>query len=147
MAGGELADDMLSVKRETVKEFRPGRTFREGTNVIYRNGKYYFSWSVDDTGSPNYHIRYATSDSPLGDLTVPRDNVVIEKDPSKGILGTGHHQILKVHGTDDEWRIVYHRFAWQNGKVMDGPGFHREVCIDKLEFNPDGSIKKVVPTL
>lgn len=148
MAGGELADDMLSVKRDTVKVFRPGRTFREGTNVIYRNDKYYFTWSVDDTGSPNYHVRYATADSPLGDLTVPRDNVVIEKDPSKGILGTGHHQILKVHGTDDEWRIVYHRFAWQqNGKVMDGPGFHREVCIDKLEFNPDGSIRKVVPTL
>jgi len=147
MAGGELADDMLSVKRDTVKVFRPGRTFREGTNVIYRNGKYYFSWSVDDTGSPNYHVRYATADSPLGDLTVPRDNVVIEKDPSRGILGTGHHQILKVHGADDEWRIVYHRFAWQNGRIMDGPGFHREVCIDKLEFNPDGSIKKVVPTL
>ena len=148
MAGGELADDMLSVKRDTVKVFRPGRTFREGTNVIFRNGKYYFSWSVDDTGSPNYHIRYATADSPLGDLTVPRDNIVIEKDPERGILGTGHHQILKVHGTDDEWRIVYHRFAWQeNGRVMDGPGFHREVCIDKLEFNPDGSIKKVIPTL
>ena len=147
MAGAELADDMLSVKRDTVKVFQPGRTFREGTNVIYRDGKYYFTWSVDDTGSPNYHVRYATADSPLGDLAVPRDNVVIEKDPSKGILGTGHHQILKVHGADDEWRIVYHRFAWQNGKIMDGPGFHREVCIDKLEFNPDGSIKKVVPTL
>ena len=148
MAGAELADDMLSVKRDTVKVFRPGRTFREGTNVIYRKGKYYFSWSVDDTGSPNYHVRYATADSPLGDLTVPRDNIVIEKDPSKGILGTGHHQILKVRGADDEWRIVYHRFAWQqDGKVMDGPGFHREVCIDKLEFNDDGSIKKVVPTL
>ncbi len=25
-------------------------------------------------------------------------------------------------------------------------GFHREVCIDKLEFNPDGSIRPVVPT-
>ena len=147
MAGAELADDMLSVKRDTVKVFRPGRTFREGTNVICRTGKYYFSWSVDDTGSPNYHVRYATADSPLGDLTVPRNNVVIEKDPARGILGTGHHQILKVHGADDEWRIVYHRFAWQNGKIMDGPGFHREVCIDKLEFNPDGSIKQVVPTL
>jgi beta-xylosidase len=147
MAGAELADDMLSVKRETVKVFRPGRTFREGTNVIFRNGRYYFSWSVDDTGSPNYHVRYATADSPLGDLTVPRDNIVIEKEPAHGILGTGHHQILKVHGADDEWRIVYHRFAWQNGRVMDGPGFHREVCIDKLEFNEDGTIKKVVPTL
>ena len=147
MAGAELNDDMLGVKRDTVKVFRPGRTFREGTNVICRNGRYYFSWSVDDTGSPNYHVRYATADAPLGDLTVPPDNVVIEKAPSHGILGTGHHQILKVHGTDDEWRIVYHRFAWQNGKVMDGPGFHREVCIDKLEFNEDGSIRKVIPTL
>ena len=26
-------------------------------------------------------------------------------------------------------------------------GYHREVCIDKLEFNTDGTIKKVVPTL
>ena len=26
-------------------------------------------------------------------------------------------------------------------------GYHREVCIDKLEFNADGSIRKVKPTL
>ena len=28
-----------------------------------------------------------------------------------------------------------------------GPGVHREVCIDRMEFNPDGTIRKVVPTL
>ncbi len=28
----------------------------------------------------------------------------------------------------------------------DAGGFHREVCIDKLEFNADGTIKQVVPT-
>lgn len=28
----------------------------------------------------------------------------------------------------------------------DAGGFHREVCIDKLEFNPDGTIKQVIPT-
>jgi hypothetical protein len=26
-------------------------------------------------------------------------------------------------------------------------GFNREVCIDKLEFNADGSIIQVIPTL
>ena len=26
------------------------------------------------------------------------------------------------------------------------PGVHREVCIDKMEFNADGTIKRVVPT-
>jgi hypothetical protein len=28
----------------------------------------------------------------------------------------------------------------------DAAGYNREVCIDKLEFNNDGSIKEVVPT-
>ena len=34
-----------------------------------------------------------------------------------------------------------------DAKTFTRSGFHREVCIDKLEFNQDGSIKKVVPTL
>jgi hypothetical protein len=25
-------------------------------------------------------------------------------------------------------------------------GYHREIAIDKMEFNADGSIKKIVPT-
>jgi hypothetical protein len=29
----------------------------------------------------------------------------------------------------------------------DAAGYNREVCIDALEFNPDGSIKPVIPTL
>ena len=28
----------------------------------------------------------------------------------------------------------------------DAAGYNREVCIDKLEFDSDGSIKKVKPT-
>ena len=27
-----------------------------------------------------------------------------------------------------------------------GPGFHRQVCIDRMEFNPDGTISRVRPT-
>ncbi len=29
---------------------------------------------------------------------------------------------------------------------ISSQGVHREVCIDKLEFNADGTIKRVVPT-
>ncbi len=29
----------------------------------------------------------------------------------------------------------------------ESAGYHREVCIDSLEFNDDGTIKPVVPTL
>ncbi|GAA6767076.1 hypothetical protein AAFH68_30240 [Flavobacterium sp. CGRL1] len=47
----------------------------------------------------------------------------------------------------DEWYIVYHRFSYPTGiKMGRAGGFHREVCIDKLEFNPEGSIKEVVAT-
>jgi hypothetical protein len=28
----------------------------------------------------------------------------------------------------------------------DAAGFNREVCIDRLEFNADGTIKPVIPT-
>jgi hypothetical protein len=28
----------------------------------------------------------------------------------------------------------------------DAAGYNREVCIDKMEFNSDGTIKPVIPT-
>ena len=147
MAGAELNDDMVSINRKTLKVMTPDRTFREGTYVIYRNGTYYFMWSEDDTRSPNYKVRYATAKSPLGKLKIPENNIVIQKDPAKEIYGTGHNSAIQVPGKD-EWYLVYHRFTYPKGITMGrSAGFHREVCIDKLTFNPDGSIKEVQPTL
>ncbi|MBB5267853.1 family 43 glycosylhydrolase [Algibacter amylolyticus] len=147
MAGVELNPDMVSVKKNTLVIFNPGRTFREGTEVFYRNGKYYFMWSEDDTRSPNYRVRYATSNSPLGPLNIPENNIVLEKRPEDGLYGTGHNSVIQTPDTDI-WHIVYHRFNRPNGINMgDAAGFNREVCIDKLTFNPDGSIIPVKPTL
>lgn len=148
MAGAELADDMVSLKPGTEKVITPDNTFREGTYVIARNGIYYFFWSEDDTRSPNYRVRYGTSDSPLGKITVPVNNIVLEQDKSRGIYGAGHNSIVQLPGKTDQWYIVYHRFNYPNGINMgESAGYHRETCIDKLEFNSDGSIKKVQPTL
>ena len=147
MVGAELNDDMISIKENTLTVFNPGRTFREGTHVLYRNGTYYFMWSEDDTRSPNYRVRYATATSPLGKLNIPKDNIVIEKKPEEGIYATGHNSTIQVPGKD-EWYLVYHRFTLPKGIKMGRPaGFHREVCIDKMEFNEDGSIAPVIPTL
>ena len=44
----------------------------------------------------------------------------------------------------DEWSIVYHRI--NKNYIKHQPGVHREVCIDKMEFNEDGTIKPVIPT-
>jgi len=146
MAGVELNDDMVSIKTETMKVLTPDRTFREAVYVIYRNGTYYFMWSEDDTGSPNYKVRYATSTSPMGPLTIPTNNIVIARDNSKAIYGTGHNSVLQIPGRD-EWYVVYHRLTRPKGISMPSPGYYREVCIDKMEFNADGSIKQTEPTL
>ncbi|GAB3420910.1 family 43 glycosylhydrolase [Niabella aquatica] len=142
----ELNEDMISLKPGTLKINTPDKTYREGTYVFYRNGTYYFMWSEDDTRSPNYKVRYGTSQTPDGKITIPANNVVIEKEASEGIYGAGHNSVIQIPGKD-EWYIVYHRFSYPNGIKMDrAAGYHREVCIDKLEFNADGSIKQVVPT-
>lgn len=151
MAGAELNDDLTSIKEETITVMTPkGGTlqdyaFREGAYVFFRDGKYYFMWSVDDTGSPNYHVAYGTSDNPLGPIEVAADPIVLIQNPELEIYGTAHNSVIQLPGTDD-WRIVYHRINKDYIEKEKGPGVHREVCIDKLEFNPDGTIKRVVPT-
>lgn len=147
MAVAKLNDDMISIDRSTLKVITPDNTYREGTEVFYRNGKYYFLWSEDDTRSPNYRVRYATSDSPTGPLYIPDNNLILAKDPSNGIFGTGHNSVIQIPGKD-EWYIVYHRFNRPRGiKMGHRAGFHREVCIDKLEFDDNGAILPVKPTL
>jgi GH43 family beta-xylosidase len=146
LAGAELNDDMMSIKQETVKVFNIHGSFREGAHVLYRNGQYYMMWSIDDTRSPNYSVGYGLMSSPLDDVKVPQNYVVLRKDEKSGIYGTGHHSTIQIPGKD-EFYIVYHRFNYPKGIEMGGSaGFHREVCIDKLEFGPDGAILPVVPT-
>ncbi|RDV13533.1 beta-xylosidase [Pontibacter diazotrophicus] len=146
MAGAELNEDMVSIKPGTTKVMTPDATFREGATVSYRNGTYYFLWSEDDTRSENYRVRYGTSSTPMGKIIVPENNLVIAKDKEAGIYGTGHNSILQMPGKD-EWYIVYHRFNYPKGITMgDAAGYNREVSIDKLEFNTDGSIRQVTPT-
>ena len=146
LAVAELNPDMVSLKPGTTKVITPDRTFREGATVFYRNGLYYILWSEDDTRSENYRVRYATAPSPTGPLTIPKDNLVIAKDPSLGIYGTGHNSILQIPGKD-EWYIVYHRFNYPKGITMGGAaGFNREVCIDRMEFDAFGKIIRVQPT-
>ena len=104
-----------------------------------RAGTYYLSSSIDDTRSEDYRVGYATATGPAGPFT--NRGVILTKDTSLGILGTGHHSIIPIPGTD-QWYTAYHRFA-----IPGGGGMHREVTIDRLWFEPDGSIRPVVPTL
>lgn len=155
MAVSELGDDMTSIKDTKVlipRNKKREYNYNEGTYVFYRDGKYYFMWSENDTRSTYYRVRYLISDSPTefvrdGKPAKTEKTIVISQDPSKQIFGTGHHAIIQRPGTD-EWYIVYHRFARPDGVKMGwSAGYNREVCIDKIEFNEDGTIKAVRPSL
>ncbi|KAK2056584.1 family 43 glycosyl hydrolase [Colletotrichum caudatum] len=136
----ELNDDMVSVNWNTVQAISGLVDFREGLFIVYRNGLYHLTYSIDDTGSENYRVGYATSESATGPWTYR--GVILQKDPSQGILGTGHNSMFNVPGTDD-WYIVYHRFA-----IPGGGGYRRETTIDHVTFDPEtGLINPVVPTL
>jgi Glycosyl hydrolases family 43 len=96
-------------------------------------------WSENDTRSENYQVAYATGTSPFGPWT--KRAVVLQKRVAQGILGTGHHSVVRAPGTD-AWYIAYHRFA-----VPGGSGINRETAIDRMEFNSDGTIRTITPTL
>ncbi|MHC8948628.1 family 43 glycosylhydrolase [Sphingobacterium hungaricum] len=147
LAVAELNKDMISINQKTLKVITPNDgTFREGIYVIYREGTYYFMWSEDDTRSENYRVRYGTANSPFGPIQIKENNLILAKDPQKGIYGTGHNSILQIPGKD-EWYIVYHRFNFPDGINMgDAAGFNREVSIDRLYFDENGNIIPVIPT-
>lgn len=146
MAVSELSDDLQSLKT-TPKVITPSN-YTEGTYVFYRNGKYYFLWSQGNTSNADYKVYYGYSSSPTGPITIPANNNILVKDVAKGINGPGHNSVIQIPGKD-EWYIVYHRISRPNGitNTSPGPGNVREVCIDKLLFNADGTIQSVVPTL
>ena len=145
-AVAELNDDMVSIKKHTVKVITPDQSFREGISVFCRQGKYYFLWSENDTRDVDYRVRYGTSTSPEGPIEIPDNNLILAKDESKGIYGTGHNCVLKINNKE-EWYIVYHRFGYPTSVDMgDAAGFHREVCMDRLEFNSKGEIIKINPS-
>lgn len=145
LAVSELNDDMISFKDPSPRIITPDRTFREGAYVVFRKGRYYFFWSENDTRDENYRVRYGYSDSPTGKIIIPENNLILSKDPAAGIYGTGHNSVIQVPGKD-EWYLVYHRFCFPEGINMGREaGYNREVCINKLEFNENGTIKVVHP--
>jgi beta-xylosidase len=111
----------------------------EGSVLFKRNGTYYLQWSEGDTRTANYQVAYARAQAPTGPFT--RLGVILQEDATLGILATGGNTVLAIPGRDETY-MIYHRF-----KIPGGDGTHREVCIDRLYFNSDGTIVPVKPTL
>ncbi|MGN7824528.1 glycoside hydrolase family 43 protein [Chitinophaga sp. 22536] len=125
--------------------FADGTVFREitpekyveGPTMFMKNGKYYFMWSEGGWTGPDYCVAYAIADSPVGPFK--RIGKILEQDETIA-RGAGHHSVIH-NARHDQWFVVYHR------RPLDKKGANeRETCIDKMEFNADGTIRPVVMT-
>jgi hypothetical protein len=127
-AGAKLKPSMTEIDGEPVP--MTGLTdFHEATWVFKRNGVYYLSYADNHPG--NNQMQVATSSNPLRPWT-PR-GVYLE---STG-CDTTHGSVVEYKG---QWYQFYHN------KAISGAGNLRSICVDKLDFNDDGSIRTVVQT-
>ncbi len=114
--------------------------FVEGSYMIKRNGTYYLLYSSGALHDGSYSVHYAMSKHPMGPFVTPTDNIVLEMNEEKTTKGPGHNSVLKLN---EQYYIVYHQ---HNQPHEEAGGVFRQTCADKMEFNADGTIKKVVPT-
>jgi beta-xylosidase len=119
-----------------VKEITPDG-YVEGPIMFIRKGKYYLMWSEGGWTNDTYKVAYGIADSPFGPFK--KLDTILKSDPSIA-NGAGHHSVVNIPGTDD-WYIFYHRRPIPN----EGRD-HRVVCIDRMYFNPDGTIQPVKMT-
>jgi len=94
-------------------------------------------WSEGGWMGPDYSVAYAISESPLGPFK--RIGKILEQDDEIA-RGAGHHSVIYDNKANNYY-IVYHRRPIET----DNP-HHRVTCIDRLYFNEDGTIQKVVMT-
>ena len=111
--------------------------FFEAPFVLKRNGIYYFMYSSGSCHDHTYRVQYATSDHPLGPYEYK--GCILETNEDGTVHGPGHHSILKE---GDDYYIVYPHHNTPPTNVV----FPRQLCMDKMEFAADGSIRKVIPT-
>lgn len=126
----KLKDNMIEIDGE-IKQIKFDKLdFTEAPWVHKYKKKYYLTYA---SGFPE-KIAYAMGDRMEGPYEY------------KGILNeiagnsnTNHQSIVEFKG---KWYFIYHNGAIQT----DGSSYSRSVCIDRLYFNKDGTIKRIQMT-
>ncbi len=126
--GGKLKENMIELDGK-LQDMTGLEDFHEATWVFKREGIYYLMYA--DNFRRRNRLQYATSNHPLG----PWKSQGIILDPVSS--DTSHGSIVEFKG---QWYLFYHTCD------ISGQGNLRSICFDKLYFNPDGSIRKVIPT-
>ncbi len=128
-----LKDNMMELDSAPTRIEGLPEGFKEGPFAFKRNGIYYltFPWVKDKTET----LAYAIADNPFGPFEFK--GLIMDESPTG--CWTNHHSLVEKEG---EWYLFYHHNDYSPD--MDK---RRSARIDKVTFNPDGTINKVTPTL
>lgn len=128
-----LKDNMMELDSAPTRIEGLPEGFKEGPFAFKRNGIYYltFPWVKDKTET----LAYAVADNPFGPFEFK--GLIMDESPTG--CWTNHHSLVEKDG---EWYLFYHHNDYSPD--MDK---RRSARIDKVTFNPDGTINKVMPTL
>lgn len=130
------ADEFFSEKKLILNDEL--KDIFEAPFIFKKDGIYYFTYSSGSCHTDTYRVQYATSKvSPMGPWEYKGEILTTNEDGT--IHGPGHHSILEENG---DYYIVYHR----HNIAKSVHGFNRQLCIDKIEFDEKGDIKKIIPT-
>lgn len=111
----------------------------EAAYMMKKGSKYILMYSGASCHDETYNVRYSYSDSPYGPFTPGKNNPILSTNEDQTVHGPGHHSVLQEN---DDYYIVYHKHDYP----MTRGGLARQVCIDKMIFENDSTIKKVVPS-
>ena len=131
----QLGADMVSTTGSATSMSAP--RFFEAAWMHKYNGRYYFSYSTNwELGAPT--IDYMTSSSPTSGFQ--HRGTVLPQPPENS--NNNHAGIFEFQ---DRWYIAYHNRTLAR---MDGvdPTYHRNLALDRLNHNADGTIQQVAIT-
>ncbi len=124
----KLKDNMIELDREIHSVDLPN--FTEAPWIHKRGDWYYLSYA--------YQFPEKTAYAMSKSITGPWEYKGILNELA-GNSNTNHQAIIEFN---NQWYFIYHT----GGIQPNGGSFRRSVCIDKLHYNPDGTMKRVIMT-
>lgn len=135
--GAKLNQDMRTLDLSTIKKglvTEEKHRFHEGSWVFKRKGIYYYVYTAINERGEATSIDYSTSKSPLGPFEY--GGTIIDNYGCDPCTWNNHGSVVEYN---NQWYVFYHRSTHACQSM-------RKVCVEKIYFEEDGSIKQVEMT-
>jgi GH43 family beta-xylosidase len=139
----ELSDDLVTLKGEALFLTKPQQEWElrsgpewfwnEGPFVLKHNHQYYLMYSANFYAGRDYSVGYAVANHPSGPFIKASQNPILYSTIPE-ISGPGHNSVT-TSPNGKELFIVYHTHT-----DAQKPSGDRQVCIDRMGFQDDGSM-------